>query len=80
MAKGKKSLSSEEYLAFLEANDRKLEVKKNLCSNSFEVRMIADRQAKVQHMIKKLKRILCRNADGVKVETADDIERNRRGK
>jgi len=80
MAKGTKSLSAEEYLAFLEVKERKLEVKKNLCSDSFEARMIADRQAKVQRMIKKLKRILCRNTDGVTVETADDIERNRRGK
>lgn len=73
MAKGTKSLSAEEYLAFLEVKERKLEVKKNLCSDSFEARMIADRQATVRHMIKRLKRMLCRNTDRMLVEIADAI-------
>lgn len=50
-------LSTAEFLRNLEQREKKLRVKKTLCSDPFETRMLTGEMLKVQALIKRLKKL-----------------------
>lgn len=61
-------LSTAEYLSYLEQKEKKLRVKKTLCSDSFEERMLSEKMLSVQKLIRQLKKLPDANkAAGIRV-------------
>lgn len=59
-----KGLSTAQYLRELERRVKKLRIKKILCSDPFEARMLSGEIMKTQHNIMLLNRITCRHRPG----------------